>query len=270
MEYKIPQNVDVEDKLVGPLTLKQFLELLFGAAFAYIIFRMVPGFIFIFTGIPILLIALGLAFYKINDQPLEKIILAAISFYSKPQKRVWKKVPHLQNLTIKEEKPEKPKKISFGEEINIKSRLEELAYILDTQGFVNRPSGEVVKSEAEEKQEEVEQTIEEMKQKLIQKRASGETFQTSSALELMGYKPLNLALEAPKSEIPTENHETKPTISSNQPKETTVSNTESKQIPNQVKEIEKDKQEKEIIKMPSKIEEQIPKEDINLLKELKK
>ena len=40
-QYKIPQNIDVEDKILGPFTLKQFLYIMVGGILIYVFFNMI-------------------------------------------------------------------------------------------------------------------------------------------------------------------------------------------------------------------------------------
>jgi len=177
-EVKIPQNVDPEDKLIGPLTLKQFLELLFGFGLAYILFVIgLPTWLALILALPCALLGIAFAFLKVNGQPLEKFLGALISYYLKPSKRVWRPIPKTEEGEEKKEiilpKPPPPKKIT-------RSRLEELAYVLDTQGKL-----------PEEKEEAAGQPdVEELKADLIEKRAGME--------EEVGYKGIEDLLKEAK------------------------------------------------------------------------
>lgn len=132
MQYKVPQNIDLADKVIGPLTMIQFLYLLAGGIIIYLVFNLAgPGFLFYVTAIPVGTLALGLAFLKIQDQPLSHFITAGFIYYLRPKERTWQRfgtnintVHELPNAKKKEEVPIK-KNVS-------KSELEKLAYMLDT------------------------------------------------------------------------------------------------------------------------------------------
>lgn len=89
--FIVPQFIDVEDKIFGPLTLKQFIYLLGGGAGAFILYVFLPFFLAILIGLPIIGFALALAFFKINNQPFIKIVASALSYYSTSRLYIWRK-----------------------------------------------------------------------------------------------------------------------------------------------------------------------------------
>jgi len=134
MQFPTPQNIDLEDKIVGPLTLIQFLYVLAGGVIDYLLFLSLGSgsFFFWLIGVPVALIALALAFLKIQDQPLSYFIKAGLIYLSRPKIRLWQRqglsIPILQAPQEKVIAPPTPKrKIE-------KSELEKLAYTLDTRG----------------------------------------------------------------------------------------------------------------------------------------
>jgi len=91
MQFQVPQFIDIEDKVIGPLTLKQFMYLLFGGIILFVLYKLVNVFVFFILAIPIGVIFLGLAFVKIHNQPLGNIIKNLLGFLKKPDFYVWKK-----------------------------------------------------------------------------------------------------------------------------------------------------------------------------------
>src|SRR3989344_2478088 len=94
MRYQVPQFIEVEDKIFGPLTLKQFIYLAGGAGLSFIIYRVLPS--FIFSIIPIIIVmtfCLALAFYKINNKPFIQVVEAAFKYMTSAKLFIWKKVP---------------------------------------------------------------------------------------------------------------------------------------------------------------------------------
>lgn len=134
MQFQVPQNIDMEDKIIGPLTLIQFLYLLAGGVIVYLLFlSFKSSFIFWLLGLPLALVSLALAFLKIQDQPLSYFIKAGLIYLSRPKIRLWQRqgmTIHLVQAPVKKVvfvKPVVKRKIE-------KSELEKLAYTLDTQG----------------------------------------------------------------------------------------------------------------------------------------
>jgi len=89
MQFQIPQFIDVEDKIIGPLTIKQFLYIAGAGAIIFILYLVVQPWLWFVLSAIVLGIGVGLAFFKINGQPLPKIILLALNYYIKPQTYVW-------------------------------------------------------------------------------------------------------------------------------------------------------------------------------------
>jgi hypothetical protein len=91
MQFNIPQFIDVEDKIVGPLTLKQFFYLAGAGVFLFFIWYFFQFWVFLIFAIPIGGFALALAFVKINGRPLINYVTAFLNYMKKPRLYVWKK-----------------------------------------------------------------------------------------------------------------------------------------------------------------------------------
>lgn len=91
MKYQVPQFIEVEDKIVGPFTIRQFIYLVGGAGMSFLVYNFLPSFIAIILIGLIVPLSLALAFYKINNKPFIDILEAAFTFYSKPNLYIWKK-----------------------------------------------------------------------------------------------------------------------------------------------------------------------------------
>ena len=134
-QYKVPQDVEADDKLLGPFTFRQFVYLLIAAA-------MVGILIFLFQLFPVLaiiplpfVILFGILALPIKkDQPMETYLAAVVSYYLKPRTRTW--TPGQRESTIQITAPkiieDKKTRDITGEEAT--HRLSFLADIVDTQG----------------------------------------------------------------------------------------------------------------------------------------
>jgi len=96
MQFQVPQFIEIEDKIFGPLTFKQFLYVLGGVGFAYIVWnignRFVGGLLAIIPTLPILVFFGALAFYKIHPkEPFIKTVENAVKYYLGNKLYVWKK-----------------------------------------------------------------------------------------------------------------------------------------------------------------------------------
>lgn len=148
-QFVVPQFLDVETKIIGPITGRQFgilLGTLLADFAAFRIFRSIP--IFILVAILITTIGIAFAFVKINGQPFHYIVLNMIQTIRKPLIRVWDK--EMTDSEIKNRLKEVNKKDEIKEEpVRIKrlegSRLEELSMVVNTGGAYKSDALEDIK-----------------------------------------------------------------------------------------------------------------------------
>lgn len=88
-QYKVPQNIDMQDRIVGPLTLYQFLYVLAGGMVAYATFKSGVMLSFIFLGIPAGILSLVFAFIKINEQTFAHFFMSFAFYLINPKQRLW-------------------------------------------------------------------------------------------------------------------------------------------------------------------------------------
>jgi len=140
MQFKVPQNIDMEDKIVGPLGLTQFAELTLAGLIFYASFRYGGLIVTLFVGLPILLLGLALAFIKVQDQPFSHFALAFAEYLIRPKFRVWQKDPTLERIAIPQVvNPVHNEELAEAEsrrtsQAQTHSRLQDLSRLLDTQG----------------------------------------------------------------------------------------------------------------------------------------
>ena len=91
MRFQVPQFIEVEDKIFGPLTFKQFIYVAGGVGFCVVLFTLLPKFIAIIIGLPFILFAAALAFYKINDKPFINMVESFFKYTLTNKLYVWKK-----------------------------------------------------------------------------------------------------------------------------------------------------------------------------------
>lgn len=90
MRFQVPQFIEIEDKIFGPLSFRQFVYVIGGAGISYVIYRMFPLFIAIFLIAPVAGLALALAFYQFNNKPFIHTLEAAFVFLTKNKLYLWK------------------------------------------------------------------------------------------------------------------------------------------------------------------------------------
>lgn len=112
MRFKVPQNVQREDTIIGPLTLKQMGILGAGGGITYTVFITLSKSYFIEVWLPpvfiLTIITLAVAFLKIHSLPFHQFLMHLIEYHYLPKKRIW-----IQNSTniqtiFTEEKEKEP------------------------------------------------------------------------------------------------------------------------------------------------------------------
>ena len=134
-KYVVPQFIDIEDKILGPITVRQFVIMLidvFLIAFAY---AGLPFYGFIPVGIIIFCIGAVVAFVKVNGQPFHFFLLNVAQTLKRHNLRVWDKT--ISNAQLKgylQEAPPPPPPPKVRKEALSGSRLAELTLVVNTGG----------------------------------------------------------------------------------------------------------------------------------------
>lgn len=129
MEYQVPQFIDVEDKIFGPLTFVQFVYLAGGGGLCVILILYLPRLLGIVLAIPVAALSLALAFYKVNNKSFTDMLEAGSKYYLNDRLYLWKKVDKTDaSTTTKAPVAPPPARVKLGIQ---GSRLHDLAWSLD-------------------------------------------------------------------------------------------------------------------------------------------
>lgn len=129
MVYKVPQFIEVEDKIFGPLTFKQFIYLAGGAGACFVIWTFIPiKFLAILLILPVAAFALALAFYRVNNRPFVIMVESYLKYIIAGRLYLWHKNPP-KPMQRKSEREKSPETLLVPKLSG--SRLKELAWSLD-------------------------------------------------------------------------------------------------------------------------------------------
>ncbi len=137
-QYKVPQDVEAEDKIIGPLTFKQFLYAIIGvvwAALCFFFLHTLPA-VMIIVGVPPATLFLLLAFYKRDGQNFEQLLIAMVGFFSQARRRLWTKEEIVESFHV-EPKPVELEQ-SQRSSTEVRGELDKLASMIDSRGW-NEP-----------------------------------------------------------------------------------------------------------------------------------
>jgi len=129
MLFNVPQFIDIEDKIVGPLTAKQLGWLALGGVVLLTIWGFFDTETFIIGAIVTVPISITFAFYRPYNQPLNKFIMASFSFMLRPKMYVWKRLPDKIDPIAKAKKEATDK--SRSQKKASSQKIEEISRILD-------------------------------------------------------------------------------------------------------------------------------------------
>jgi len=134
MEYPLPQFLSIKPKVAGPLNLMQLLYVVGGAIVAVIFYFTASLTTFVIAGIPIIVVALILAFGKRKGFPIPTIIGRSFVFIFASKKYLWKKVD-TPTIVLPKAVKAKPKELQDDKTISLKisgpSRLKEIGQLIE-------------------------------------------------------------------------------------------------------------------------------------------
>ena len=132
--YQVPQFIEVESKVFGPLTIRQFLYLVGGGGVVFIFSLFLPLILWMLLGIPVVGFAIALAFYKVNNRPFLSVVTSALRYYSSTKLFLWQKEKRQEKAVPQNVQPlYTPYAPRFT-----RSRLRDLSWSLDVRGTERR------------------------------------------------------------------------------------------------------------------------------------
>lgn len=133
-QFQVPQYIEIEDKIVGPLTIKQFIYVLGGGGFVLLLWVLqLPGFIFWPLAIAVAGFFLGLAFFQVNGQPLVAYLNNALNHFTHTRRYMW----------VRQDRPAPKKAVIEAKPVIhapqlTESKLRDLSWSLDVNQKINR------------------------------------------------------------------------------------------------------------------------------------
>ncbi len=131
MRFQVPQFIEVEDKIIGPFTLKQFIYLAGTAGIIIVLYNVLPRFLALLLILPIGALGLALAFWKINNKPFIEILEAAFKYLLSGKLYIWKK-EEKEKIVIKDARQTEKMPDEFVPRLT-SSKLKDLTWKLDVK-----------------------------------------------------------------------------------------------------------------------------------------
>ena len=142
MRFQVPQFIEIEDKIFGPLTFKQFVYAGGGVGLAVILFLFLPRFLAIIISLTVVIFAVALAFYEVNGKPFVNAVEAFVKYLLTNKLYIWKKEEKVP--VTKQTTENKPLTQVYVPKLS-ESKLKELTWSLDikeNQNPITEDSGD--------------------------------------------------------------------------------------------------------------------------------
>lgn len=132
MQFRVPQFIEVESKVIGPFSFREFVFLAGGIGFVVMLWLWVSPLVAIVVGLPIAGLGAALAFWKPYGMPFEKLLEAAFWYATSRHIYIWKKPAPKASAPSSQENDVAARPIPYFQTTK-PSRLRELAFQLDIQ-----------------------------------------------------------------------------------------------------------------------------------------
>lgn len=132
-QVTVPQFIEAEDKIFGPITVRQFVIIFFAGILTYVLFKVLSLPLFIFAALVLDGVALIVAFMQINGQPFHYFLLHFVNSSKRAHLRVWRRSeyepPKIEDIEVKDTVP----KTASAPRVT-GHRLHDISLVLDTGG----------------------------------------------------------------------------------------------------------------------------------------
>jgi hypothetical protein len=135
MQFKVPQFIDIEDKLFGPFTFRQFAYLAGGAGASFVLYKALPLWLAIIFILPVVGLSLALVFYKINEKPFIFYLQAGLNYFVSNKLYIWKQ--RLAKPEVKKEEEITMPLVSIVP-MTTENKLKDLSWNLDVKDQNNQ------------------------------------------------------------------------------------------------------------------------------------
>ena len=129
MRFQVPQFIEVEDKIFGPFTFKQFIYIAGGIGACVLLFTFLPKFLAVLLSTPIAALTGALAFYKFNGKPFINLVEAFFKYSITNKLYIWKKEEKKLEPSTKNLEPSSIQQV-YVPKLS-ESKLKDLSWSLD-------------------------------------------------------------------------------------------------------------------------------------------
>lgn len=135
-QFVVPQFIDVEDKILGPITVRQFVIMLISGGFVFVAYKLSDFTLFLLEFVVISALGFTIAFVRINGRPIHYFLLNFIQTSQRPRLRIWqKKYSKIELKNFQKKEIVTLPTIDSSKNKVRASRLAEMSLVVDTGGI---------------------------------------------------------------------------------------------------------------------------------------
>ena len=132
MQFVVPQFIEVEAKIIGPISVRQFIILMVMVIVDFLLFKLFPPIIFLPSIILLSMFGFALAFATINGQAMHFVLLNLIQTLRRPRIRIWARTEYVER---DEEDDDAPTRVAYTPKHQVSSsHLAAMSLVVDTGG----------------------------------------------------------------------------------------------------------------------------------------
>lgn len=133
-QFLVPQFIDVEDKIIGPITTRQFVMMLISLLLVFVFYKALAFVYFIAAAVFDVTLFATLAFARINGRPIHFFLLNFLQTVKRPDLRVWNRGSFVQTAKFVESGVTEKAEVEYKKDPVSGSRLRDLTLVINTGG----------------------------------------------------------------------------------------------------------------------------------------
>lgn len=137
-QFTVPQFIDVEDKIIGPVTTRQFFISLAGLLLIFVVYRIADFSLFVVLGVFLAMLTGVIAFLRVNGRPFHEFLIDLLQAMKRPRMRIWQKMSEASGSLFEQLPQTTPPSLVARPAVQTARTISELALLVDTGGLMHQ------------------------------------------------------------------------------------------------------------------------------------
>lgn len=135
-QFLVPQFIDVEDKIIGPITVRQFVLMLAAMLIVFIFYKLFSFLYFVLFSVILIAVFAILAFARVNGRPIHFFLLNFLQTIKRSKLRIWNREAYVRTVKLVQSEITEivEKKVATKASVS-GSRLKDVSLVVNTGGI---------------------------------------------------------------------------------------------------------------------------------------